>query len=85
VLITLELHGPDLGGCSIAVSGDQPSLIVAVGEVLEGDPEVLDGFEAAHPEQVFLECADEAFGDAVALGLADKGGEVRIPTKVISC
>ena len=54
--------------------GDEPGLVVAAREVLEGDPEFLDGVEGSHPQQVFLQRADEAFGDAVPLRFPDKGG-----------
>jgi hypothetical protein len=36
--------------------------------------ELLQGVEGPQPEQLLLEGADEALGDAVALGLADEGG-----------
>src|SRR4051812_35323981 len=37
-------------------------------------PQLFDGVEGLHPEEVLLQGADKALGDAVALGLADEGG-----------
>lgn len=36
----------------------------------------LDGLETADPKEIFLEDADKAFGDAVALGFAHIGRRV---------
>jgi hypothetical protein len=44
---------------------------------VQGQAQVLDGGEAADPEQVLLEGADEALDAAVALGLTDEGGRAR--------
>ncbi len=65
--------GPDLGGCPVAMAGDQPVGIVPGGEVEQCEPQLLDGLEVADPEQVLLQPADEALGDAVALRLAGEG------------
>src|SRR6478735_492056 len=43
-------------------------------EILQPAAQLFDGVEGMHPEEVLLQGADEAFGDAVALGLADEGG-----------
>src|SRR3712207_9025049 len=42
--------------------------------ILQPAVQVLDGVEAVHPQEVLIQGADEAFGDAVALRLADEGG-----------
>ena len=43
-------------------------------EVPQSASQPLDGVESVPPEEVLLEGADEALGDAVALRLADEGG-----------
>ena len=48
---------------------DAPLPVVGVLEGQERQPEFLDRVEAANPEKIFLEDADKAFGDAVALRL----------------
>ena len=53
---------------------EDPALVVGVLEGVQGLAEVFDGAEAALPEQVHLQDADEGLGAAVALGLADEGG-----------
>ena len=67
------LVGADLSGCSVAMAGDQPVTVVPGGEIEQRQAQRLDGFEVAHPEQVLFQRSDEAFGDAVALGLAHEG------------
>ena len=52
---------------------DEPSFIVAPGECDELGAQFLDCFERPHPEQVFLQGSDKAFGDAVALGFEHEG------------
>jgi hypothetical protein len=59
------------------VALDDPAVVVGVLEGVQGQAQVLDGGEAADPEQVFLERADEALDAAVALGLAHEGGRAR--------
>lgn len=53
---------------------EQPRRDVATPELLECGLQVVDRVEAAQPEKLLLEGADEAPGAAVALWLADKGG-----------
>src|SRR3712207_8483458 len=53
--------------------GDEPSDVVVGDEVLQCAAKLFDGAEGVHPEEVLLERADEALGDAVALRLADEG------------
>ena len=65
-----ELVGPNLGRCPIAVALEDPGPVVGVLEGVERLAQLLDGLEAADPEQVLLERADEALGAAVAFGLA---------------
>src|SRR5512144_720676 len=55
------------------MAGDQPVGIVPGGEIQQRQASRFDGLEVAHPQEVFLECTDEALGDAVALGLAHEG------------
>jgi hypothetical protein len=59
------------------VALDDPGVVVGVLEGVQGQAQVLDGGEAADPEQVLLEGADEALDAAVALGLTDEGGRAR--------
>src|SRR3954453_14365065 len=68
------LLGANLVRGAVAVPGDEPGGVVVGDELLQPAPQVLDGLEGVHPEEVLLEGADEAFRDAVALGLADEGG-----------
>ena len=58
----------------MAVALDEPLGVVAVLEGEECQAQGFDGVEALDPEELFFEGADEAFGAAVALGLADEGG-----------
>ena len=51
----------------------QPMLVIILPELLEGCLQLLDGVEGTDPEQVFLQCSDEAFGAAIAFRGADKG------------
>jgi hypothetical protein len=53
---------------------DEPLVVVLGLEFEQSESEFLDGGEVSHPEEVFLQCADEAFGTAVAFGLADEAG-----------
>ena len=68
------LLGADLVRGAVAVPGDEPGGVVVGDEVLQPAPQVFDGVEGVHPEEVLFEGADEAFRDAVALRLADEGG-----------
>lgn len=58
---------------TVAVACDEPSSVVVGDEVPQFAAQFLDGVEGMHPEEVFFQGADEAFGDTVALGLADEG------------
>src|SRR5690554_6710511 len=51
----------------------QPVLVIFILEFLQGCLKLLDGIEGFDPEQVFLQCPDEALGTAVAFWSADKG------------
>src|SRR5215207_9981567 len=44
------------------------------GEFDKRGSQLFDGIEASHPQEVLLEGSDEAFCDAVALGLSHEGG-----------
>ena len=46
-----------------------PLFVVRPLELKQGQAELLDGVEAPHPQQIFLQRTDEAFRDAVAFGL----------------
>jgi hypothetical protein len=54
------------------MTGDQPVGVVLVGELKHRQAQVLDGLKVAHPQQVLLEGANEALGDAVPSGLRTK-------------
>src|SRR3954452_889352 len=66
----VELIGADLSGRLVAVPLDDPALVVGPLERDERQAELLDGLEAAHPQQVLLQGPDEPLGAAVALRLA---------------
>ena len=66
------------------MAGDQPVGVVPGGEVEQRQAQLLDGLEVADPEQVLLQCPDEALGDAVALRLADEGRRGLDAEKAIS-
>lgn len=53
---------------------DQPSGVIGLPKLQQGLPQLLEGAERLHLEQVLLQRADEAFGAAVALGCPDEGG-----------
>ena len=63
---------------------DDPGPVVGVLERVEGQAQVLDGLEAADPEQVLLQCPDEAFDAAIASGSRAKAGELSMPRKASS-
>ena len=52
---------------------DQPLAVVAVPEGEQGLAELFQCGEVLHPEELFFERADEAFGTAVALRLPHEG------------
>src|SRR5215831_3805626 len=53
---------------------DQPSGVVALAESEQRLAQILDGVESLHPQEIFLQGSDEAFGTAIALRRADEGG-----------
>src|SRR5215207_2962776 len=57
-----------------SVTLDQPGRIVGFPEREQRLPQLLDGLEGPHPEQVFLQCADEALGTAIAFWCPHEGG-----------
>ncbi len=69
--------GADLVWGAVAVSGDEPGGVVVRDEALQRTSQRFDGAEGVHPEEVLLERADEALGDAVALRLTDEGRRAR--------
>src|SRR5262245_60763146 len=50
----------------------EPATVVALLELVEGEPQILDRLEGPHPEELLLERADEALGHAVALRFPDE-------------
>src|SRR4051794_31919855 len=58
----LELDGTDLGRGPVAVPLNDPALVVGPPELLEREPQLLDGLEAPHPEQVLFQRPDEPLG-----------------------
>ena len=64
--------GPDLGGCPVAVPLDDPGLVVGLPEGEECQAQLLDGVEAADPQQVLLQHPDEALGAAVPFRLPNE-------------
>src|ERR1700745_2847640 len=59
---------------TIAVPSDEPSFVVASGELDECGSQLFDGVEGSYPQQVLFQGSDEALRDAVALGLSHEGG-----------
>src|SRR5690349_20337535 len=53
---------------------DQPSGVVALAEREQRLAQILDRVEGLHPQEIFLQGSDEAFGTGIALGRADEGG-----------
>ena len=64
------LLGADLVRGAVAVAGDEPGGVVVGHEVPQPLAQPFDGLEGVHPEEVLFQGADEAFRDAVTLGLA---------------
>jgi len=58
---------PDLSRRPVAVPPDPPLAVVGFLEGQKRQSEFLDGSETAYPKEIFLEDADKAFGNAVAL------------------
>src|SRR3974377_2339388 len=74
VRIKPALISSHLGWGTIAVPSDEPSFVVASGEVDECGSQLFDGVEGPHPQQVLLQGSDEALCDAVTLGLSHERG-----------
>ena len=53
---------------------DQPGRVVGFPEREQRLPQLLDGVEDPHPEQVLLEGADESLGAAIAFRCPHEGG-----------
>lgn len=53
---------------AMAVALDQPALVIGLLPGDERQAKLFDGVEGADPQELFLECADDALGTAVALG-----------------
>jgi hypothetical protein len=49
------LIGSHLGWGTISVPGDEPGFVVAIGELDECGPQLFDGVEGSHPQQVLLQ------------------------------
>jgi hypothetical protein len=56
---------------------DDPGLVVDLLEPVQRQAQLLDGVEAADPQQVLLEGPNEALDTAVALGLAHESRRAR--------
>ena len=63
----------DDGGCAEAEPLDQPLLVIGLLEGAQGLLQVLDIRDVPHPQQLFLEGAEEPFDATVAFRLADEG------------
>ena len=55
--------GSHLGWGTIAVPSDEPSFVVASGELDECGSQLFDGVEGSHPQQVLFQGSDEALCD----------------------
>src|SRR3982751_5515042 len=64
---------PEGGGRPEAVPLDQPGRVVSLAEGEQRPAQLLDRGEALHPQEVFLQGADEALGAAVPFGGPDEG------------
>ena len=53
---------------------DQPGRVVGFPECEQRLPQLLNRLEGPHPEQVFLQRANEALGAAIAFRCPDEGG-----------
>src|SRR5207248_10985481 len=53
----------------MSVAFTKPPAVVAVLELEQGHPQLLDGAKRAHPEQLLLERGDEPLGHPIALRL----------------
>ena len=69
----MKLFTTHLSRGFIAVALDDPVLVIGPLKVQEGLAQLLHGGEGSHPEEVFLEDANEALGAAVAFRGPDKG------------
>jgi hypothetical protein len=58
----------------VAVSFDQPLVVVELDEVGDGSAEVVEVGVEPRPQALLLERLDPPFGAAVAFGFADVGG-----------
>jgi len=56
------------------VTLDQPGRVVGLAECQQSLTQFFDTLESAHPQQVFLEGADEPLGAAIAFRRPDEGG-----------
>ena len=70
----MKLLLAELGWREEAVALDQPGRVVGLAERQQRLTQFLDGRKGPHPQQVFLEGADEALGTAIAFRGPDEGG-----------
>ena len=61
-----------LRGASVSVFLEHPLFVVCPLEREQGQAEVFDGLEAPHPQEIFLQRADEALRHAVTFGRSHK-------------
>ena len=66
----------------MAQAFDEPLVVVGLDE--GGDPlaEIVHVLEEPRPEALLLDGPHEAFGHAIALGLADEGGSSSMPSQL---
>src|SRR6201982_2295513 len=73
VRIKPALIGSHLDWSTIAVPSDEPSFVVASGELDECGSQLFAGVAGSPPQQVLLQGSDEALCDAIALGFSHEG------------
>ena len=64
----------ELGWREESVALAQPGHVVSLAERQQRTTQFLDGRKGPHPQQVFLERADEPLGTAIAFRCPDEGG-----------
>ena len=80
----MKLLLAELGRREEAVALDQPGRVVGFAERQQRLTQFLDGRKGPHPQQVFLEGADEPLGTAIAFRVRTKAGELSMPRKASS-
>ena len=83
------MPGTDLVRGAVAVPGDEPGGVVVGDEILQPTPQLFDGVEGVHPEEVLLQGADGRSTAPTAAtplpsGWRTNEGELSMPRKAIS-